>query len=53
MKDRISKEHLNLRKSHLDRFFSSKRKITPEKYSINNSKYKIHFKCNLNYNYFL
>ena len=41
MKDRISKEHLNLRKSHLDRFFSSKRKITPENYSINNSKYKL------------
>ena len=27
MKDRISKEHLNLRKSHLDNFLSSKRKI--------------------------
>ena len=41
MKDRISKEHLNLRKSHPDGFFSSMRTITPEKYSINNSKYKL------------
>ena len=41
MKDRISKEHLNLRKSHLDKFLSSKRKITQENYSINDSKYKL------------
>ena len=47
MKDRISKEHLNLRKSHLDTVLSSKRKITPENYSINNSKYKL-FETDIN-----
>ena len=47
MKDRISKEHLNLRKSHLDKFLSSKRKITQENYSINDSKYKL-FEADIN-----